>query len=104
MLRLVPVAAVVATSLSLLGATAGYAQSRSYYVATALEAPAKANFVTRSTAWSCDGAVCTAARAPERDVFVCERVASSVGPLAAFAAGGTALDADALAKCNAKAK
>src|SRR3546814_5063724 len=74
MLRFVPLAAAVATSAMLLGATAGHAaQSRGYYVATALEAPAKANFVTRSTAWSCDGAVCTAARAPERDAFVCER-------------------------------
>src|SRR3546814_19790660 len=74
MLRFVPLAAAVATSAMLLGATAGHAaQSRGYYVATALEAPAKANFVTRSTAWSCDGAVCTAARPPDRDAFVCER-------------------------------
>src|SRR3546814_6820193 len=93
MLRFVPLAAAVATSAMLLGATAGHAaQSRGYYVATALEAPAKANFVTRSTAWSCDGAVCTAARAPERDAFVCERVAGSVGALSAFTAGGDALE------------
>src|SRR3546814_16900208 len=103
MLRFVPLAAAVATSAMLLGATAGHAaQSRGYYVATALEAPAKANFVTRSTAWSCDGAVCTAARAPERDAFVCERVAGSVGALSAFTAGGDALDADALAKCRSE--
>src|SRR3546814_17353419 len=103
MLRFVPLAAAVATSAMLLGATAGHAaQSRGYYVATALEAPAKANFVTRSTAWSCDGAVCTAARAPERDAFVCERVAGSVGALSAFTAGGDAPAADAIPTGNAK--
>src|SRR3546814_11179901 len=97
MLRFVPLAAAVATSAMLLGATAGHAaQSRGYYVATALEAPAKANFVTRSTAWSCDGAVCTAAREPARVAFVCERLAGISGALRAFPAGGDASDSDTL--------
>src|SRR3546814_19270191 len=105
MLRFVPLAAAVATSAMLLGATAGHAaQSRGYYVATALEAPAKANFVTRSTAWSCDGAVCTAARAPERDAFVCERVAGSVGALSAFTAGGGPPHTGAFGTCHAPGK
>src|SRR3546814_12454021 len=88
MLRFVPLAAAVATSAMLLGATAGHAvQSRGYYVATALEAPAKANFVPRSTAWSSDGAVCTAHRSTERDAFVLERVPGSDCALTAFLAG-----------------
>ncbi|HVJ00309.1 MAG TPA: hypothetical protein VM657_14725 [Sphingomonas sp.] len=104
MMRFVSFAVVAAASATLFGAGAGHAQQRGYYVATAAAAPAKASFVTRSTAWSCDGAVCTAARAPERDAFVCQRVAGNVGSLAAFTAGGEAFDAEALAKCNVKAK
>ena len=104
MLRLVSFAAAVATSLTLLPASAGHAAPRGYYVATAAQAPDKANFVTRNTIWSCDGPVCSAAKAAERDTFVCERIAGEVGALNAFAVGGAAFDAEALAKCNAKAK
>jgi hypothetical protein len=104
MSRLVSLAAAAAASLTLLSATSGYAAPRGYYVATATQAPEKANFVTRNTAWSCNGAVCTAAKAPERDAFVCERVAGEVGALSAFAVAGAAFDAEALARCNKKAK
>ena len=104
MSRLVSFAAAAASSLVLLTAAAGHAAPRSYYVATAAQAPENANFVTRSTIWSCDGTTCTAARAAERAAFVCERIAGEIGALTAFTAGGDAFDPDALAKCNAKAK
>ena len=104
MSRLVSFAAAAATSLMLLSATGGHAAPRSYYVATAAQAPEKASFVTRSTIWSCDGATCTAAKAAERSAFVCERIAGEVGALTAFTAGDEAFTADALAKCNEKAE
>jgi len=103
MLRFVSLAAAVATSLTLLPATAGHAAPRTFYVATAAQAPEEASFVTRTTIWSCNGTTCTAAKAPERPAFVCERIADEVGTLTAFSAGGAAFDAEALAKCNEKA-
>ena len=44
-----------------------------------------------------------AAKAPERDIVLCQLVAQRVGKLTSFTVGGQALDADTLSKCNAKA-
>jgi len=99
MIRLLSVAAA-----ALAFAAPAAAQSSRFYVATPAAAPAQASYVTRNTAWSCSGGVCVAQKAADRPQFVCERIAKSVGKLEAFTAGGEALDADALAKCNAKAK
>lgn len=102
MIRFLPVAALAATTLLL--APASLAQTARGYSATPVAAPTKASLVTRSTLWKCADGVCTAAQATSRDAIVCELVAKEVGALSSFTAKGQAFDADALAKCNAKAR
>jgi uncharacterized low-complexity protein len=98
------VAAAAAATLALAPA-AGFAQTaRGYYAATPVSAPAKNSLVTRSTIWKCGEATCVAAKANARDTIMCELVAREVGELSAFRANGTQFDADALAKCNSKAR
>lgn len=103
MIRFLTVAAVAAATLSL--APASIAQTaRGYYAATPAVAPEKTSLVTRNTLWKCADGVCTAAQATSRDAIVCELVAKEVGALSSFTAKGQAFDAEALAKCNAKAR
>ena len=64
----------------------------------------KTSLVTRSTVWKCGDGVCTAGKANTRDNIMCELVAREVGQLSAFRANGTEFDAEALAKCNTKAR
>ena len=104
MTRYLTVAAAAAAALVFTPA-AGMAQSaHGYYSATPATAPAKATLVTRSTLWKCDGGVCLAPKATSRDEIMCELVVREVGALTAFSANGQNFDADALAKCNTRAK
>ena len=105
MARFLAVAAAAAATLALTSA-AGFAQTpaRGYYAATPVTAPAKGNLVTRSTIWKCGEGVCVASKGTSRDSIMCELVAREVGTLTSFNAGGAAFDADALAKCNTRAK
>ena len=104
MIRTISIAAALATSLLVLGATASHAQSSSYYIATPAATPAKTSFVTRETVWTWRDAAYTARRGDSRDAIQCELVARQAGKLTAFTAGGAAFDAAALDKCNAKAR
>ncbi|THD34524.1 MAG: hypothetical protein E7773_15175 [Sphingomonas sp.] len=91
---------------TVLGSTVALAQplgSAGYYAATPVEAPAKTSIITRDTLWKFRDGAFTASKAAERDLILCQLVAQRVGKLSSFSAGGQALDADALAKCNAKA-
>ena len=104
MTRFRAVAAAAVATLALTPA-AGFAQSaRGYYAATPVSAPAKNSLVTRSTVWKCGEGSCVAAKANARDNIVCELVAREVGQLSSFRANGADFDAEALAKCNAKAR
>ena len=102
--RFYAVAAAAAATLALTPAASFAQTGRGYYAATPATAPAKASLVTRSTIWKCDAGICTAGKANARDPIVCELVAREVGTLTAFSAGGAAFDAEALAKCNTKAR
>lgn len=103
MSRFFAVAAAAAATLVL--APASFAQTaRGYYSATPVAAPAKASLVTRSTIWKCGEGVCVAGKANARDNIMCELVAREIGQLSAFRANGTDFDAEALAKCNTKAR
>ncbi|MGN6278300.1 MAG: CC_3452 family protein [Sphingomonas sp.] len=102
MIRMLSLAAV--TAAAMVSPVAAQARVAAYYTATPAAAPSEASLVTRNTLWSCTGGTCVAPQAADRPQFVCERIAKSVGKLDAFTAGGEALDPDALAKCNAKAK
>jgi hypothetical protein len=102
MIRTLPLAVLAAAAL---GATApAAAQTGTYYAASFATAPSDAKFVTRSTIWTCTGTTCTAPKAGSRDAIMCELVARQGGALTAFTAGGNAFDAEALSKCNSRAK
>lgn len=103
--RFLAVAAAAAATLALTPA-ASFAQGpvRGYYSATPATAPTKVSMITRSTVWKCDAGVCVAGKADARDTIVCELLVREVGTLTAFRANGSEFDADALAKCNAKAR
>jgi hypothetical protein len=97
---------VAATAASLLVAAAPVSAQapNGYYVATPATAPDSANLVTRTTVWKCADGVCAAPKAPQRDAIMCELVVREVGQLTSFTANGTAFDAEALAKCNTRAR
>jgi hypothetical protein len=104
MTRLIAVAAAAAATL-VLAPVSGNAQTvRGYYSATTATAPGKTNIITRSTVWKCNDTVCTAPKATSRDTIMCELVVREVGTLQSFSANGTAFDAEALEKCNARAR
>ena len=102
MIRFVSLAAVAAAAAFVSPVQAQ--QPAGFYTATPATAPTQTSYVTRDTIWSCTGGTCVANKAADRPEFMCARVVKVVGKLDAFSAGGAALDADALAKCNAKAK
>ena len=102
--RFFAVAAAAAATLAL-APVSGFAQTtRGYYSATPVTAPAKSSVVTRTTVWKCGEGTCVASKATSRDTIMCELVVREVGALQSFSANGTAFDADALAKCNARAR
>ncbi len=103
MTRILSVAAALATSVMLLTATAGHAQSSGYYNATPVTAPTKVSVITSGTLWKCNDGVCVASKSTQRDPIMCQMVVKRVGALSAFSVGGTAFDANALAKCNTAA-
>ena len=99
---LAPTLALAITTL--FGATAAGAAAADTYVAVPTAPSAKASFITRSTVWRAREGGFVAGQAPERPAVLCELVAREVGTLSSFTVGGTAYDAEQLAKCNAKAK
>lgn len=104
MARFSSVAAIAAAALAL-APSAGFAQTpRGYYTATPATAPTKASLVTRSVVWNCEAGTCAAKKSDSRDGIMCEVVVKELGKLNSFSAGGKEFDADALAKCNARAK
>jgi hypothetical protein len=104
MFRFVSLAIALATSTLFVSATAASAQGGAYYNATPVAAPAKPSIITNGMMWKCGETGCSAAKGTARDTIVCELVAKRVGALSTFTANGAAFDADALAKCNARAK
>lgn len=98
-------AVMLAATTAGIFSTDALAQARGgYYSAVPAKTSAKASFVTRSAIWKCQEGGCTAPRAEMRDAVMCELVAREIGTLSAFRAGETEFSADALAKCNAKAR
>lgn len=68
------------------------------------EAGADGRIITRGAAWNCTDGECKTASDASRPKVLCERLVKEVGALTSFSINGEAMDADALAKCNAKAK
>jgi len=104
MIRFTALAAAALTTAALLSPIAADAQGPAgFYVATPVAKPAATNIITNATLWTWQETAFTANHAPERPNILCELVVKRVGALSGFSAGGKAFDADALAKCNARA-
>lgn len=105
-----PVLAAVLATVAVLAPIGSKAQTGGYYAATPVAAPAPAPapartmLITNGTVWKWQDTAFTASKGPQRPAIMCELVVQRVGKLAMFSAGGTAFDAAALDKCNARAK
>jgi hypothetical protein len=97
------IGALIISALMVGTAANAQPQGPGYYTATPVEAPSKTSLMTRDTIWKFRDGAFNASKQPERDLVLCQLVVQRIGKLTAFTAGGQALDADALAKCNAKA-
>jgi hypothetical protein len=70
-----------------------------------LAAPATAQrIILRDVVWSCAGDACAAQQTTSRPATDCSALAAHLGKLRSFAVSGQALPADALEKCNARAR
>ena len=103
MIRLLSLTAAALVATSAL-APAFAAETSAYYAATPVAAPAKTMLITSGTVWKWNETAYTASKGPQREGIVCEMIAQRAGKLTAFTVAGQPLDADALAKCNARAK
>ncbi|MFM9978393.1 MAG: CC_3452 family protein [Sphingomonadaceae bacterium] len=85
-------------------AIAGIAHAQAPVV-TAVPANAiSGKIVVGDVLWACSGAACTTARITARPAIACAQVVKQIGAVSSFAVGETALNAEDLAKCNARAK
>jgi hypothetical protein len=91
-------------SVVLLLSPVGAAAQAQGYSAVPTAMPAKANVMTRATLWKCAGGTCTTPKSDERAAVLCQLAAREMGPLTTFSAQGVPFDADALARCNARAR
>jgi len=105
MFRFASLLASAAASLLLLSATAASAQpGGAFYAAKPVTASTAGSLVVRDTIWKCDANGCASTtKGKSRAAFVCESLVKEIGQVASFRAGTEDFDADALAKCNAKA-
>ena len=94
-------ATLLAASLSLTGVVQAQAP---LYHAVPTTASAKATVIADGVMWRCGSEGCVATNATSRPAIVCVQAARQVGKLTSFSVGTAPFDADALAKCNAKAK
>lgn len=72
----------------------------SFYRAELAAPTATARVIAGGVIWQCSGTTCTAAKGNSRPLVMCARLAREAGALASFSAGGEALPADQLARCN----
>ena len=83
---------------------AGAAPGGAYYRAELAGPAPEARFVARDVVLACKGAECIARQGTSRPLVMCSSLAKASGQVVSFTAGGKALDADALARCNAAVK
>ncbi|HZG09383.1 MAG TPA: hypothetical protein VEZ70_10440 [Allosphingosinicella sp.] len=75
-----------------------------HYVAQPAAQAASDTLVVRGLVWKCGPAGCTAGKSNSRPATDCAALARQVGSLIRFVAGGRELPAEALEKCNARAR
>ena len=90
--------------LACLAAAAPAFAAAPHYRAEPLAAPAADRLVVRGTAWRCDAAACSAPAMNSRPALVCASLVRELGALKSFSVAGRPLPADALEKCNARAR
>ncbi len=96
---------IFAAAASLLVAAApAVAQAPAYRAVPVTAAKVAQNVIVGDTLFKCAPDGCTAQTASARPAILCAQTVKKVGKLESFIANGAAFDADALAKCNAKAK
>jgi hypothetical protein len=98
---MVRLATLLAASLAFVGTA--QAQSPTYRAVPAT-AVAQASVIADGVLWRCGSEGCLATNATSRPAIVCAQAVRKVGKLESFSVGTQAFDAEALAKCNAKAK
>jgi hypothetical protein len=103
--KILPVAAAAAMSFIVLGAATQPVQAARGpdYRLTAQTAQS-GKFVAADTLWACGADGCTAAKSTSRPSTVCASAARQIGTIASFTFRDEMFDAEALAKCNAKAR
>jgi len=76
-----------------------------HYTAEPVAKPAATRLVVKDVMWTCnDAGRCSGSESNSRPAIVCASLARKVGTLRSFSAAGSAFAADALEKCNARAK
>jgi len=93
-----------AAAMSLVAVSPATAQTPAYRAVPAVAAKVAQNVIVGDTLFKCAPDGCTASTASARPAILCAQTVKKVGRLDSFTADGVAFDADALAKCNAKAK
>ena len=83
------------------GSTAATAAGGAYYRAELASPATAARFVARDVVWVCKDSSCLAGQGTSRPLIMCSALAKAAGPVTSFTAGGKALAAEELARCNA---
>jgi hypothetical protein len=105
MARFLPSSALALVVVFSLAGTAVPAAAVANQYRAELAAPAGAErLVVRDVVWSCAGDACVAQQTTSRPATDCSALAAHVGTLRSFSVAGQALPADALEKCNARAR
>jgi hypothetical protein len=98
------VLAFLLTLLMLAGAAPAVAQGGPHYRAEPAAPRANATLIVRDAVWKCGTAGCLAGKGSSRPETECAALARQVGELVSFSVAGRPLDAEALQKCNARAR
>ena len=105
MLRLLPLAAsITAAAFTFAIAAPVHAQAPSYRAVPVTAMTASQNVIVADMMWKCGPSGCTTENATARPAIVCAQAARKLGRIESFTVGTAAFDADALAKCNERAK
>jgi hypothetical protein len=99
------VAALAWTTLTIGAAVSpapAQAAEGAYYRAELTAPAASGQTLAGGLVWQCAETACAAPKGTSRPAIVCARLAKEVGPVSTFTAGGKSLEAEDLARCNAK--
>ena len=73
-----------------------------YYRAQLTAPAATGHTLAGGLVWKCADTACAAPKGTSRPAIVCARLTKEVGKVSSFTAGGKALEAEDLARCNGK--